>query len=142
MKNDFFFVQQKLGDADLDFASRDNSDSIWILSVIRDNSSVQYIMYDRKSKTITPLFSERPELDEYVLSKMESIVLNTRDGMQLQCYLTRPAYKTAPFPLVLFVHGGPWARDYWGFNPMSQWFSNRGYACLQVNYRGSAGFVS
>ncbi|EME32120.1 acylamino-acid-releasing enzyme isoform 1 [Galdieria sulphuraria] len=140
MKEDFLFIEQKFGDVDLDFTSRDHADSIWVLSVIRDSRSVQYIMFDRRSRTITPLFHERPELDEYILSKMESIIVSARDGMQLQCYLTRPVYGTAPFPLVLFVHGGPWARDYWGFNPMSQWFSNRGYACLQVNYRGSAGF--
>ncbi|EME30562.1 acylamino-acid-releasing enzyme [Galdieria sulphuraria] len=122
MKEDFLFIEQKFGDVDLDFTSRDHADSIWVLPVIRDNNSVQYIMFDRRSRTTAHLFHERLELDEYILSKME------------------PVYGTAPFPLVLFVHGGPWARDYWGFNPMSQWFSNRGYACLQVNYCGSAGF--
>jgi len=140
MKEDFHYIQSNFVDCDLEITSRDVSDSIWILSVIRDNSSIQYIMFDRKSKSTTPLFYERPQLEEYSLCKMESFVLKARDGMQLQCYLTKPAFGTAPFSLVLFVHGGPWARDYWGFNPMAQWFGNRGYACLQVNYRGSSGF--
>lgn len=83
MSTDFCHIQDMFEDSDLDFISRDHSDSIWIISVIRDNSSIEYVMFDRNSKSVTRLFHECPELNEYSLSKMESITLNARDGMQL-----------------------------------------------------------
>ena len=70
---------------------------------------------------------------------MEDVRIQARDGLELVAYLTRAKADT-PTPLVLCVHGGPWARDFWGFNSAAQWFANRGYACLQVNYRGSSGY--
>ena len=70
---------------------------------------------------------------------MEDVRTQARDGLELVAYLTRAKADT-PTPLVLCVHGGPWARDFWGFNSAAQWFANRGYACLQVNYRGSSGY--
>jgi dipeptidyl aminopeptidase/acylaminoacyl peptidase len=70
---------------------------------------------------------------------MEDVYIPARDGLELVAYLTRANSQEAT-PLVLLVHGGPWARDFWGFNPMAQWLANRGYAVLQVNYRGSTGY--
>eukprot|EP00871_Galdieria_phlegrea_P000821 jgi/Galph1/173/GphlegSOOS_G4978.1 len=140
MKQDFNICQGKYADADLSFVSRDNSDTFWILSVTRDDRSLSYILFDRNSKRVTELFAERPELEEYELCKMTPFNIKARDGLEILSYLTRPKNITEPCPLVLFVHGGPWSRDTWGFNTTSQWFSNRGYACLQVNYRGSSGF--
>ena len=70
---------------------------------------------------------------------MEDVRIKARDGLELVAYLTR-ADTEKPTPLVLMVHGGPWARDFWGFNSAAQWFANRGYACLQVNFRGSQGY--
>jgi len=72
---------------------------------------------------------------------MEIVDIPARDGLPLVGYLTRAVEKGGPpTPLILLVHGGPWARDYWGFNPRAQWFANRGYATLQVNFRGSTGY--
>src|SRR4051812_11837582 len=72
---------------------------------------------------------------------MKSVTIPARDGLKLPAYLTLPV-GVAPkkLPLVLLVHGGPWGRDSWGFNSMAQWFANRGYACLQVNFRASTGY--
>ncbi|EOD05634.1 hypothetical protein EMIHUDRAFT_107292 [Emiliania huxleyi CCMP1516] len=102
--------------------------------------------------TVSPLFVSQPALLEYKLAKMEDVRITARDGrssssrlpreearLELVAYLTR-ADSDAPTPLVLLVHGGPWARDGWGFNAMAQWMANRGYAVLQVNYRGSSGY--
>jgi dipeptidyl aminopeptidase/acylaminoacyl peptidase len=76
---------------------------------------------------------------------MQPVLIPARDGLQLPGYLTLPpnsppAAQSPKLPLVLMVHGGPWARDDWGFDPYAQWLANRGYAVLQVNYRGSTGF--
>jgi dipeptidyl aminopeptidase/acylaminoacyl peptidase len=72
---------------------------------------------------------------------MKAVVVPARDGLKLHSYLTLPVgVPQKKLPMVLFVHGGPWARDNWGYNSTAQWFANRGYACLQVNYRGSSGY--
>ena len=79
---------------------------------------------------------------------MYPVEVKTRDGLTLVCYLSIPyqsdtklnGHPDNPLPMVLFVHGGPWARDSWGYNSYHQWLSNRGYAVLSVNYRGSTGF--
>jgi len=70
---------------------------------------------------------------------MEDVRITARDGLELVGYLTR-ADSEKPTPMILLVHGGPWARDFWGFNAAAQWLANRGYAVLQVNYRGSSGY--
>jgi dipeptidyl aminopeptidase/acylaminoacyl peptidase len=94
------------------------------------------------------LFSTRPELEEAPLARMHPVVIKSRDGLDLVSYLTLPNAQDAdgdgkadkPGPMVLMVHGGPWARDSWGFNPLHQLLANRGYAVLSVNFRSSTGF--
>jgi dipeptidyl aminopeptidase/acylaminoacyl peptidase len=94
------------------------------------------------------LFANRDDLDDYPLVKMHTPVVKSRDGLDLVCYLSLPpgtdpendGRPSSPVPMVLLVHGGPWARDAWGLNPSHQWLANRGYAVLSVNYRGSTGF--
>ncbi len=72
---------------------------------------------------------------------MRPVIIKARDGMELVSYLTLPrGVEPKDLPMVLFVHGGPWSRDAWGYNPYHQWLSNRGYAVLSVNFRGSTGF--
>ncbi|MFH4268359.1 prolyl oligopeptidase family serine peptidase, partial [Acinetobacter baumannii] len=77
----------------------------------------------------------------YKLAKMQPISFKARDGMTIYGYLTLPVgVQPRNLPMVLLVHGGPWSRDTWGYNPMVQWLANRGYAVLQVNFRGSTGY--
>ncbi|MEG4233956.1 S9 family peptidase [Microcoleus sp. Pol11C3] len=71
---------------------------------------------------------------------MEPISYTARDGLTIHGYLTKPVGVATPVPAVLLVHGGPWARDTWGYNPQAQWLANRGYAVLQINFRGSTGY--
>jgi len=80
-----------------------------------------------------------PKMLDYKFAPMQDVRIEARDGLELVGYLTR-SDDAKPTPLILLVHGGPWARDFWGFTPTAQWFANRGYACLQVNFRGSTGF--
>jgi dipeptidyl aminopeptidase/acylaminoacyl peptidase len=71
---------------------------------------------------------------------MQGVEIRTRDGLTMPSYLSLPPGGTGPYPMVLFVHGGPWGRDGWGYNPYHQWLANRGYAVLSPNFRGSTGF--
>jgi dipeptidyl aminopeptidase/acylaminoacyl peptidase len=108
----------------------------------RDAGPGRFFHYDRAAKTGRFLFSVRPALDEVPLVPLEPVVVRTRDGFDLVCYLSRPrdAAPDRPLPMVLCVHGGPWGRDGWGFQATHQWLADRGYAALSVNYRGSTGF--
>src|SRR5581483_10159661 len=88
------------------------------------------------------LFSAKPALEGVPLAAMEPVTIRARDGLALVSYLSRPsgAAPAKGWPMVLLVHGGPWARDIWGLCPNHQWLTNRGYAVLSVNFRGSTGF--
>ncbi|HVE91743.1 MAG TPA: S9 family peptidase [Actinomycetota bacterium] len=126
---------------DYGISSRDDEDRTWLVSFDRDNGPVSYYAYDRASKQATFLFHHRPELNDYPLAEMDPISFKSRDGLDIHGYITFPlGVERKNLPLVLDVHGGPWARDSWGFNPEAQWLANRGYACLQVNFRGSTGY--
>ncbi|MGF1479533.1 MAG: S9 family peptidase [Cyanophyceae cyanobacterium] len=120
--------------------SRDLADRNWIVSYLTDDGPVYYTHYSRDSRTSTLLFSNRPELEDLPLATMEPIAYEARDGLTIHGYLTKPVGGDAPYPTVLLVHGGPWARDIWGYSPSVQWLANRGYAVLQVNFRGSTGY--
>ncbi|HEY4385678.1 MAG TPA: S9 family peptidase [Ktedonobacteraceae bacterium] len=126
---------------DFSVTSRDDADETWIVAFIVDNGPVLYYAYHRKEQRAEFLFNNQPKLGQYTLATMEPISFQARDGLTVHAYLTRPTgTQASKLPLVLDVHGGPWARDKWGYNPEAQWFANRGYACLQVNYRGSTGY--
>lgn len=126
-----------------DFAimARDDANQKWIVAYDADNELEGYYLYDRAARSTTLLFHPRPELSQYPLATMEPFHFTARDGMVIHGYISFPAgQERKNLPLVLNVHGGPWVRDSWGFHPEAQWMANRGYICLQVNYRGSNGF--
>lgn len=121
--------------------TRSRDDRRWLVVVGGPTAPARYALYERTSKTFRPLVETRPELKPYALSPMEPVIVTARDGRKLVCYLTRPAAPAgARLPMVLFVHGGPWSRDSYAYNPWVQWLANRGYLVLQVNFRGSSGF--
>ena len=121
--------------------SRDNADTTWVVAFTVDNGPVPFYAYDRKSQKATFLFDNQPELNKYTLATIEPISFTSRDGLTIHGYLTLPqGEQKTDLPMVLNVHGGPWGRDAWGYRPDAQWFANRGYACLQVNFRGSTGY--
>ncbi len=120
---------------------RDLQDQTWIVSYDNDQRAKQHYLYHRDSKALTFLFGERPALEQYRLAPMKPITYQARDGLQIHGYLTLPLGSTATqLPTVVYVHGGPQARDRWGYHDAIQWLANRGYAVLQVNYRGSTGY--
>jgi dipeptidyl aminopeptidase/acylaminoacyl peptidase len=121
--------------------SFDHDFDTWSVAFIKDDGPVSFYTYDRNTKEAEFLFVHRPELEEYTLAPMEPIAFTSRDGLTIHGYATFPPGKPKrSLPMVLNVHGGPWARDTWGYHPEAQLFANRGYLCLQVNFRGSEGY--
>jgi dipeptidyl aminopeptidase/acylaminoacyl peptidase len=125
--------------------SRTLDDNTWVVVVDDPLRALASYLYERRSGAVTKLFDQRPELAHEPLQGMQAFAIRARDGLALVSYLTLPAGSAGlrpekPVPLVLDVHGGPWARDSYGFNAEHQWLANRGYAVLAVNYRGSLGF--
>jgi dipeptidyl aminopeptidase/acylaminoacyl peptidase len=123
------------------FISRDHADRTWTVGFTADDGPVAYYAYDREERAGRLLFTQHDDLARYRLSAMEPFAFAARDGLEISGYLTFPpdAPRTS-LPTVLFVHGGPWARDTWGYDATAQWLANRGYLCVQVNYRGSTGY--
>jgi dipeptidyl aminopeptidase/acylaminoacyl peptidase len=126
---------------DPSFDDADDADSTWLVGFTNDSGAVPFFSFDRENRTGKFLFETRPELSRYELAPMEPFSFTARDGLTIHGYATFPpgAGRTG-LPMVLNVHGGPWARDAWGFNPEAQWLANRGYLCVQVNFRGSTGY--
>ena len=136
-----FAVLRQVRDGDIADLSQSLDDKKWIVGYVSDDAPEYWYLFDRPTKKTTLLFSNRPQLEKYALSKMKPIEFTARDGMKLFGYLTTPAgMEPKNLPMVLFVHGGPWGRDEWGFNRYPQWLANRGYAVLQINFRGSTGY--
>ncbi|BCW88686.1 Dipeptidyl aminopeptidase BIII [Alphaproteobacteria bacterium SO-S41] len=147
IQGDIDFLNANLkGQWTLNSQSRDNT--VWVLTNDPVTASVNYQLYDRKAKTLTKLFDVRPALADDTLAPMYGVEIKSRDGLTLPSFLTLPAgadtngdgKPETPVPMVLNVHGGPWAQDQYGYDAEAQWLANRGYAVLQVNYRGSTGY--
>ena len=133
---------------DIDITSRTDDDRLWTVAVDPVTGPPAVYLYDRDQDRLDLFYVSRPELEHAPLVPMHGLELRARDGLTLTAYLSLP-YGSAtaradvpdrPLPMVLLVHGGPWARDHHGYNPYHQWLANRGYAVLSVNFRGSTGF--
>jgi len=132
---------RSLHPGDLGLISRDHANQIWLVAFTADDGPISYYAYDRRTSGGTFLFTHRPGLERYALARMEPFSFTARDGLTIHGYLTfPPGVERSGLPAVVNVHGGPWARDAWGFNPEAQWLANRGYLCVQVNFRGSTGY--
>ncbi|MBI4785398.1 MAG: S9 family peptidase [Oscillatoriophycideae cyanobacterium NC_groundwater_1537_Pr4_S-0.65um_50_18] len=138
--DDFAAIAQ-VRPGEFSIGSRTLADDRWLVSYTTDDGPVYYYLYDRATKTSQLLFSNKPVLENLPLAAMQPIAYAARDGLTIHGYLSTPVGMAAQnLPTVLLVHGGPWARDTWGYDPQAQWLTNRGYAVLQVNFRGSTGF--
>jgi len=137
-----------VADGEVGIASRTLDDEHWIVAYVDDNGPVRYYKYDRPAKQAHFLFTHRQDLEGLPLAEMHPVVIKSRDDLNLVSYFTLPVgtdddgdlRPDQPLPMVLFVHGGPWGRDQWGYNSYHQWMANRGYAVLSVNFRASTGF--
>ncbi len=130
-----------MSDGDFFMINRDHADRRWIVGFVKDDGAVPYYVFDKETGGTTFLFDNYPQLKDYRLAKMEPVSFRSRDGLHIRAYATfPPGAERKNLPVVLNVHGGPWARDSWGWDAEAQWLANRGYVCMQVNYRGSTGY--
>jgi dipeptidyl aminopeptidase/acylaminoacyl peptidase len=126
---------------DFTISSKTTDDTKWLVGYTTDDGPVAYYLFDRPTQKATFLFVNNSRLEKLKLARTEPVEYKAKDGMTIHGYLTVPVgVEPKNLPTVLYVHGGPWARDTWGYNPTIQWLANRGYAVLQVNYRGSTGY--
>jgi dipeptidyl aminopeptidase/acylaminoacyl peptidase len=147
IKGDLDFLNANVK-GEWEITSQTDDGKTWLVFVDPVTEPAYYALYNRQARAVTKLFTIRPKLEGAPLSPMYPVVIKSRDGMELVSYLTLPRGSDAnndgkpdkALPMVLYVHGGPWARDEYGYNPTHQWLANRGYAVLSVNYRGSTGF--
>lgn len=141
IKDDIARIKHLHPEGDFFIANRSIDDKIWLIGYTRDNGPVPYYRYDRNLKEFSFLFYHQSEITNYNLAKLEPISFTSRDGLLIHGYISFPVEtEHKNLPLVLDVHGGPWSRDYYGFDPEVHFFTNRGYICLQINYRGSTGY--
>ncbi len=139
---------KKIGDGEFVVESRTLDDSSWVVLFSASNASAKYYLYNRATGATTQWIDTRPKLADAPLVTMHPLEIKARDGLTLVSYLSLPkaadpdgdGKPTAPVPMVLLVHGGPWGRDTYGLNRTHQWLANRGYAVLSVNFRASTGF--
>lgn len=133
---------EKLSDGDIGALSSDVKGRKWVVSFTHDRDPNATYFYDHDTGESRLLFRPYPHLDPEQLAPLLPVTIPSRDGLDLHSYLMLPLgwEGHAPLPLVLVVHGGPWARDGWMYAPALQLLANRGYAVLQVNFRGSSGY--
>lgn len=139
---------KQLLSGDVEVSSRTEDDRKWTVAVDPITGPPAVYLYDRETEALDLFYVSRPELEHAPLVPMRPVEIPARDGLSLVSYLSLPyvsdvkrsGIPDAPLPMVLLVHGGPWARDRHGYNPYHQWLANRGYAVLSVNFRGSTGF--
>ena len=147
LADDFEYLQT-VANGDIEVVSRTLDDRFWVVAYEVDNGPIRYYLYNRSQKQARFLFTNRKALEGIPLAKTYPVFIPARDGLTLVSYVTLPVWSdpdgdgrpSQPLPMVLLVHGGPWGRDRWGYEPVRQWLANRGYAVLNVNFRGSTGF--
>ncbi len=134
-------LESKLPDTEVQVVGADKAEAHWIVKSWSDRTRGSYYLYDSGAKQLTHLADVTPWLKPEQMASMTPISYQARDGITIHGYLTTPAGSDGKnLPMVMNPHGGPWARDEWGFDPEVQFLANRGYAVLQVNFRGSTGY--
>lgn len=146
VKKDLEYLES-ISQGEIEIVSQSFNDEIWIVAFVLDDGPVRFYKYNRPEQQASFLFTNRDSLTDLNLSTMHSTTIKSRDNFDLISYYTLPSGSSddsgipdSPCPTVLLVHGGPWHRDTWGYSALHQMLSNRGYAVLSVNFRGSTGF--
>jgi len=141
MQADHDLIKKRLGDRELSFVSNTKDEQKWIVTSSSDVDPGTTWLYDRKTRNLKSLYTLREKLPRNALAEMKAITYPSSDGLMIPAYLTLPKGVAAKgLPLVVFPHGGPWARDSWGYDTYAQFLANRGYAVLSPNFRGSTGY--
>jgi dipeptidyl aminopeptidase/acylaminoacyl peptidase len=133
-------LERQLPGYEIDLQSSNKNETLFVVAAWSDRTQGVRYLYDAAAKALTKLAEIAPWLDENELAEMRPITYQARDGLTIHGYLTLPRGGGKNLPLIVNAHGGPWARDAWGYDPEVQFLVNRGYAVLQVNFRGSTGY--
>ncbi|UTW64636.1 S9 family peptidase [bacterium SCSIO 12741] len=137
----FSKLEKKLEGYEIGIGAMNKEEDKMVVRTYSDKSRGAFYIYDKNSDKLDKIHDISPWLNEDDMAEMKPIQYKSRDGLTINGYLTLPKGKDPKnLPVVVNPHGGPWARDYWGFNPQCQFLANRGYAVLQMNFRGSTGF--
>jgi dipeptidyl aminopeptidase/acylaminoacyl peptidase len=140
MRRDLEVLRSKLPDGNLELASTTRDMSVWLVGASSDVDPGSMYVYRRAQGEVSLLYRSRPDLPSEHLAPMQPVRYPARDGLEIPAYLTLPRGLPAEkLPVVIHPHGGPWARDYWGYDAYAQFLANRGYAVLQPNFRSSTG---
>ncbi|MCG8697679.1 MAG: S9 family peptidase [Bacteroidales bacterium] len=136
MKN----LEAKLPGYEIAISSENDDENIFLIRTYSDRSRGSYYLYEKETGKLEKLADVSPWINEDNMAEMKPITYQSRDGLTIHGYLTLPKGKAENLPVVIHPHGGPWHRDKWAFNPEVQFLANRGYAVLQMNFRGSTGY--
>src|SRR5215468_2304954 len=138
---DYELLKKRLPNKDVNFGSSTKDETLWLISAASDVEPGETHLFDRKTKKLTLQYRIREKLPRESLAEMKPVHYKSSDGLEIPAYLTLPkGVEAKNLPLIMFPHGGPWARDSWGYNTFAQFLANRGYAVLQPNFRGSTGY--
>ena len=138
---DYKFLQSKLPGREVSIGSATLDERLWLVSASGDTEPGESYLFDRKTRNLILQYKVREKLPRAALASMRTVHYKSSDGLDIPAYLTLPkGVGEKNLPAVVVPHGGPWARDYWGYNSLAQFFANRGYAVLMPNFRGSTGF--
>jgi dipeptidyl aminopeptidase/acylaminoacyl peptidase len=133
-------LERQLPGYEIDLHSRDKNEGVYIVRASNDRTRGAYYLYEVATKQLTELARTTPWLDEKELVEIKPITYQARDGLTIHGYLTLPHGGGRNLPLIVLPHGGPWHRDTWSYDAEVQFLANRGYAVLQMNFRGSTGY--
>lgn len=137
----FKWLGEKLPGKDVRRISVTNDENLWLVVANSDTEPGETYLFDRTNHNLTLQFKVRENLPRGSLAEMKPVSYKSSDGLLIPAYLTLPKGIPAKnLPAIIFPHGGPWGRDVWGYNAYAQFFANRGYAVLSMNFRGSAGY--
>ena len=139
--DDVHFIEGRFPGHEVKVFSRTKDDQVWLVTIVSDTEPGETLLFDRKTRKLTPQFKIREKLSRADLAEMKSVTYKSSDGLEIPAYLTLPKGVPAKdLPTLVVPHGGPWGRDNWGYHPIAQFFANRGYAVLMPNFRGSTGY--
>lgn len=140
-EEDYNQIRKELPNSDIYFFSSTTDENLWLISASADVDPGSTYLYDRIKKKLTFQYRPRPNIPVNDLAEMKPISYQSSDGLEIPAFLTLPkGLKPKNLPLIVFPHGGPWARDGWGYNSFAQFLANRGYAVLSPNFRSSTGY--
>ncbi len=138
---DYKLLQSKFPGKEVGFGSSTADDSRWLITAASDTDPGERYIFDRRSKKLLLQYKVRERIPRQHMAAMKAIRYPSSDGLEIPAFLTLPKGVAAEgLPTIVVPHGGPWARDGWGFNNLAQFLANRGYAVLQPNFRGSTGY--